>query len=168
MGAGRSEDKTDDLSVNECFTKTMSLDGETNLKPKMAMKQIDNLMNSNKIPYEAKKGSLNSIKFNGGPPEADLYSFKGEVSFQNEKSETVTQDLDLKQFLHRGTIVVNSHYIDGMVLYTGKETKIVLNQGKYNFKQSQLDQAINWITLWNMIMIFVLALIMTLNSRAFL
>lgn len=72
--------------------------------------------------------------------------------------------MDLKQFLHRGTIVVNSNYIDAVVLYTGKDTKIVMNQGAYRFKQSQLDKAINWITVWNMTVMFLLALIMATRA----
>jgi phospholipid-translocating ATPase len=72
--------------------------------------------------------------------------------------------MDLKQFLHRGTVVVNSNYIDAIVIYTGKDTKIVQNQGKYLFKQSQLDRAINWITIFNMFVIFFLAFIMTFKS----
>ena len=36
-----------------------------------------------------------------------------------------------------------------MVLYTGPETKLILNQGKYNFKQSKLDQMINIFLGWN-------------------
>mmetsp|Transcript_36704 Transcript_36704/g.56265 ORF Transcript_36704/g.56265 Transcript_36704/m.56265 type:complete len:130 (-) Transcript_36704:1091-1480(-) len=55
-----------------------------------------------------------------------------------------------------------------MVIYTGVQTKIVMNQGKYEFKQSQLDKAINLITIWNMFMIFFLALIMTMKAYNFL
>lgn len=63
--------------------------------------------------------------------------------------------------------MVNSKHIDALVVYTGKETKIVQNQGKYIFKQSQLEKATNWITFWNMFLIFFLALIMTFNYNAF-
>lgn len=70
--------------------------------------------------------------------------------------------------MHRGTIVVNSKYVDAIVMYTGVETKIVLNQGKYHFKQSRLDKAINWITVWNMFLIFVMAGFMTARASAFL
>jgi phospholipid-translocating ATPase len=80
----------------------------------------------------------------------------------------MTQDLDIKQFIHRGTMVVNSGHIDALVVYTGNDTKIVLNQGKYIFKYSHLEKAINLITLWNMFVIFFLALIMTLNYNSFL
>ena len=55
-----------------------------------------------------------------------------------------------------------------MVVYTGSDTKIVLNQGKYQFKQSQLDKSINYMTLWNMVLIFILAGIMTSKAVNFI
>lgn len=60
---------------NECFTKTQSLDGETNLKPKLPIKEI------NKAFIETKMDDLSKVKFSGGIPDADLYGFRGTVSF---------------------------------------------------------------------------------------
>ncbi|MFN9898479.1 MAG: hypothetical protein ACK55Z_06725, partial [bacterium] len=48
-------------------------------------------------------------------------------------------DLDLKQFVPRGAHVRNSEHLYLLVLYTGKDTKLILNQGKYRFKQSHVD-----------------------------
>jgi len=67
--------------------------------------------------------ALKTLEVTAGEPSADLYSFRGTLKVEGMDS----QDLDLKQFLHRGAIVVNSEYIDAMVVYTGRETKIVMN-----------------------------------------
>lgn len=40
-----------------------------------------------------------------------------------------------------------------MVLYCGMETKIILNQGKYAFKQSQIEKKINLVLLFNIVII---------------
>jgi len=48
-------------------------------------------------------------------------------------------DLDLKQFVPRGAHVRNSEHLYLLVLYTGNDTKLILNQGKYRFKQSHVD-----------------------------
>lgn len=68
----------------------MSLDGETNLKPKMALKQIDKTMNSKEYNYNQKLKILKSIVFNAGVPEADLYNFKGEVTYKNIEGKNNT------------------------------------------------------------------------------
>ena len=73
--------------------------------------------------------SLQSLKVTAGDPDADLYNFVGTLESQN-----ATLDLDLKQFLHRGTILKNSRSVDAVVIYTGVETRLVMNQGKYTFK----------------------------------
>lgn len=46
--------------------------------------------------------------------------------------------LELKQFLPRGTVIKNSQDVIAVVAFTGKETKITMNQGAYIFKQSDL------------------------------
>ena len=65
---------------------------------------------------------LKSIKISACSPDADLYNFKGDL-----ESDSAKLELDLKQFLHRGTILKNSKFVDAMVVYTGAETKLVMN-----------------------------------------
>ena len=48
-------------------------------------------------------------------------------------------DIDLKQFVPRGAHVRNSESLYLLVLYTGNDTKLILNQGSYRFKQSHVD-----------------------------
>lgn len=50
-----------DDKPSDCFTKTMSLDGETNLKPKLPFKQIDNMMTSTDIPKIKREKLLGSV-----------------------------------------------------------------------------------------------------------
>lgn len=65
---------------------------------------------------------LKSIKISACSPDADLYNFRGDL-----ESDSAKLELDLKQFLHRGTILKNSKFVDAMVVYTGAETKLVMN-----------------------------------------
>jgi phospholipid-translocating ATPase len=144
---------------------TKQLDGETNLKPKLPFTQIDAALKdiSNKQAVDSSLDFVSSLKIYASKPDADLYKFQGSVEMGGSQ-----HSLDLKQFLHRGALVKNSNYLDAVVVYTGVDTKIVMNQGKYIFKQSQLDKAINLITIWNMLVIFILATIMTLKAFSFL
>ena len=49
-----------------------------------------------------------------------------------------------------------------LVLFTGPETKLILNHGNYRFKQSHVDKMINVVMLWNALVMMALVLIMTL------
>lgn len=43
------------------------------------------------------------------------------------KSEVVKYNVELKHFLHRGATIKNSGKVFVLVLYTGKDSKIMLN-----------------------------------------
>ena len=61
----------------------------------------------------------------------------------------------------------NSEYVDAIVIYTGIHTKLVLNQGKYKFKISQLDRAINVVTLFNLVVMLSMAAFDTIMAYHF-
>ena len=60
----------------------------------------------------------------------------------------------------RGAHVRNSECLYLLVLYTGNDTKLVLNQGSYRFKQSHVDQMINKVLLVNIVLLLLLCVIM--------
>ena len=47
--------------------------------------------------------------------------------------------------LLRGSVLANTEYIFGMVAYTGKDTKIMLNQGRQRVKRSRIEGVTNVI-----------------------
>lgn len=48
-----------------------------------------------------------------------------------------------------------------IVLYTGQQTKINLNQGKYHYKRSLMEKKLNLILVFNVVLLFVLITIMS-------
>ena len=85
----------------------------------------------------------------------DIYHFDGTI-----KVSGASTTLDLKQFIPRGAIVKNSKMVQALVVYTGVETKLVMNQGNYIFKISRLDYLLNWV-LGVLLIFFVLAIILS-------
>lgn len=60
----------------------------------------------------------------------------------------------------------NSGYLFLLVLYTGNDTKLILNQGKYRFKQSHVDGMVNKILAINIVIMLTLCSVMAyLNYR---
>ena len=104
----------------EAFNKTSSLDGETNLKPKLALKSINDTV----------FGEQNmQLKVECHKPIADLYSFNARAIYGAEIT-----DIDLKQFMHRGATICNSDSVTGLVVHTSTDCKLIMNQGRYRFK----------------------------------
>ena len=63
--------------------------------------------------------------------------------------------------LLRGTVLKNTHYVIGLVVYTGQQTKIMLNQGNFKNKTSVVEKKVNVIQL---ILGLVLVAMCTLNG----
>jgi hypothetical protein len=55
-------------------------------------------------------------------PNKDIYDFGGAL-----KTSSADCEIDLLQFAPRGAFLRNSQPVVAMVLYTGKDTKLVLN-----------------------------------------
>jgi len=77
-------------------------------------------------------------------------------------------EADLKQFLPRGSHLRNSGKVKALVLFTSTDCKLVLNEGAYKFKQSQLDRNINYLMAWNITLMLSLAAFMTYNCHLFI
>lgn len=76
-------------------------------------------------------------------------------------------NMDLKQFLPRGAFVKNSGQILALVLYTGVETKILLNAGKYQYKTSSTEKLVNKISMIQIGFMVLIAVIMTIGNYVF-
>jgi magnesium-transporting ATPase (P-type) len=52
--------------------------------------------------------------------------------------------LGLSNFIPRGAIVCNCEML-AIVVYTGKDSKIIMNQGHYSYKYSSIEKKLNRI-----------------------
>ena len=62
-----------------------------------------------------------------GDPIPDLYTFEADLKLVSQDRQAPLIDLDLKQFVPRGAHVRNSECLYLLVLYTGNDTKLILN-----------------------------------------
>ena len=59
--------------------------------------------------------------------------------------------------MHRGATICNSEEVTGLVVHTSTDCKLIMNQGKYQFKQSSLYKGINALMLFNILVILTIA-----------
>ena len=87
-------------------------------------------------------------------PNADLHSFKGIFSVVRDKDgDTGNQDivdytLDEKQLLLKGARLANTEWIVGICIYSGDETKIMMNSQKGRVKMSHLEGFMNKLVIY--------------------
>ena len=69
------------------------------------------------------------------------------------------QNLSLNQFLHRGSYIENSGHVVALVVYTGTDSKLIMNLGKYVFKMSSFEKILNRIMVINLLLAITIALL---------
>ena len=100
-------------------------------------------------------------------PIKDLYSYKGQLHFELD-GESKIVNVDLNSFLHRGSFLENSGSVIALVIHTGTDTKMMMNMGKYKFKQSRFEKVLNGILIANLAMAIILAIINVILYRSWM
>jgi phospholipid-transporting ATPase len=127
-----------------CSIETANLDGETNLKAKQAVPATYELpCGDDGLDYPSHfQGILES-----DPPndKMDQNSWNGNFKqLQNTKGDVQdTVPLGFTQLLLRGCRLRNTKWIIGMVAFTGRDTKLMLQAKSKDVKRSNLDTAVD-------------------------
>lgn len=126
------------LSTSEpnglCYIETAELDGETNLKAKQCLNETSEMGQDNE----------QLSQFNGEivcePPNNILNRFDGTLIWNNQR-----YPIDNDKILLRGCVLRNTQWCYGVVIFAGKDTKLMQNSGKTSFKSTSIDRFLNYI-----------------------
>ena len=142
------------------------MDGERALKNKQCLVPLRNAIENH---------GLNNFEctLNCEPPTKNLYEFsgyleseqlpeKGTVALDGGSKRTIT--VDNKQLGLRGSNLANTNWVIGVVVYTGLDSKLMLNYGHSRFKQSRVEKVVNMICIYLVITQSILCLIMAVSS----
>jgi phospholipid-translocating ATPase len=125
---------------NVCYVETKNLDGETNLKSRSAIPELTHLRTSSLIA---------DAKFSIDCESADvnMFTYNAAVILHDGRKGKDGGDLrcavTLNTVLLRGTVVRNTDWVIGVVVMTGRDTKIVLNSGGTPSKRSKVERQMN-------------------------
>jgi len=153
-------------STNEsgfCYLQTTNLDGESTLKPREALIPISNLIKDD--------NAIADLKFiiEVDHPDNHIYACEGTIILDKKynfdiKNVLLRVSLLLKfiyiKFL-KGCTLKNVDYVYGIIVYTGKETKLMQNIHSSNTKVSYIDESLNKIILYIIIVMFLICAICT-------
>ena len=110
------------------FVDTKNLDGESNLKEKYVIENLKN-MTINSEELSNLKGNIVTTY-----SDENLNEWEGQLNFNDLKDIYCTMD----NMMLKGTILKNTEYIVGIVVYTGHQTKIMKNSHKPEPKVSKM------------------------------
>ncbi|ODV72376.1 phospholipid-transporting P-type ATPase [Cyberlindnera jadinii NRRL Y-1542] len=135
-----------------CYVETKNLDGETNLKVRQALKCGQQIKHSRDV-----QRSKCWIESEG--PHANLYNYQGNLKWYGEDAQIKNEPININNMLLRGCFLRNTKWALGIVIFTGADTKIMLNAGETPTKKSRISKDLNYTVLLNFALLFILCFI---------
>ena len=124
------------------------MDGETNLK------------NKRKIPTLESNPAEFSGRLECTPPTKEIDKFHGYILQPDGQTIPITNN----NLLLRGCTLANTEYVEGLVVFTGHKTKLMMNATNLRYKKSRLERRMNWDVVWCAVILFLLCLISSVGS----
>ena len=109
---------TSSLEGGFCFIQTSSLDGEKNLKKRTKPKDLDKVVLNTKDPQRL----VFLAECVSEEPTAELYQYTGKMTINS-----MNFALSASQLLLKDSRLKNTEWVVGFVLYTGDDTKLMMN-----------------------------------------
>ncbi|KDO21211.1 hypothetical protein SPRG_13712 [Saprolegnia parasitica CBS 223.65] len=153
-----------------CFVETCNLDGETNLKRRTGLEPIaklvgfrglsDAVMNEeeHKASCAAFQGSIEYEQ-----PNNRLYNFTGRIQAASTGDAV---PIGPNNIILRGCSIRSCAYVFGVVLFAGKETKLMQNARATPSKQSNVYRMVNRCIVLIFMTQFLLCIISTLSFNS--
>ncbi|OBT51748.1 hypothetical protein VE04_08729 [Pseudogymnoascus sp. 24MN13] len=145
-----------------CYVETKNLDGETNLKVRHALQ-------SGKQIRHARDCERTEFVIESEPPHANLYQYSAAARWTqyNEKNpdsmgEPMLEPIGINNMLLRGCNLRNTEWVLAVVVFTGFDTKIMINSGFTPSKRSRITRELNWNVVYNFGILFFMCLIAAL------
>ncbi|KAL8532568.1 hypothetical protein ACS0TY_008962 [Phlomoides rotata] len=139
-----------------CYVETANLDGETNLKIRKALEKTWDYVIPEKVSEF--KGEVQCEQ-----PNNSLYTFTGNMIINKQ-----TLPLSPNQLLLRGCSLRNTEYLVGAVIFTGHETKVMMNSMKIPSKRSTLEKKLDKLILTLFTVLFCMCLLGAIGSGIFI
>lgn len=112
-----------------CYVSTANLDGESNLK----RRAVPPVLQVAKLP------PLHEIKVTVPAPSDDLYAFSAAMQVGGGQPTS----LSVENLLLRGSILRNTPFVYGLVLYNGQDTKLARNMRNPPSKLGGIERMMN-------------------------
>ncbi|KAI1181113.1 hypothetical protein F4777DRAFT_2583 [Nemania sp. FL0916] len=139
-----------------CYVETKNLDGETNLKVRQALR-------CGRTLKHARDCERAQFRIESEPPQPNLYKYNGAIKWEQSFSRIGPRDMSepitIDNLLLRGCNLRNTDWVLGVVVFTGDDTKIMMNAGATPSKRARIARELNFNVLLNFGILFVICLL---------
>lgn len=135
-----------------CYIETSNLDGETNLKIKQPRKETVHLIDPHTLSRI--KGKITSER-----PNSSLYTYEATMEFDGKEFA-----LSPEQLILRGASLRNTQWIQGIIIFTGHQTKLMRNATATPIKKTDVERIINLQIVALFLILICLALVSSLGN----
>ncbi|KAM3442878.1 hypothetical protein NHJ13734_002116 [Beauveria thailandica] len=149
-----------------CYVETKNLDGETNLKVRQALR-------CGRALKHARDCERAEFVVESEAPQSNLYKFNGAIKwkqtipgYEDDEPEDMTEAITIDNLLLRGCNLRNTEWILGVVVYTGHDTKIMMNTGMTPSKRARIARDMNFNVVCNFGILFVMCLVSAIINGA--
>ncbi|KAJ1652243.1 hypothetical protein IWQ61_007376 [Dispira simplex] len=178
-----------------CYIETMNLDGETNLKVRNCVQDTARIQTAkdcarlqafiksdppssnlsshfatmtvfeNSLPDATRRSAREASVVDADPATGIPYhcEYRGHPEDGPRKILPIT----IKNMLLRGCVVRNTDFVIGIALFTGPESKIMLNSGETPSKRSRIERTMNYMVVANFVVVVVLSLVMSIGAAVY-
>jgi phospholipid-translocating ATPase len=122
-------------AAGHVFVRTDQLDGETDWKLRVAVPSIQALPSFESV-------FNHDIKIYADKPHKDIYSFIGKLTKKNGLGRETVEPLTLENVLWMSTVLASGHAMCS-VIYTGEETRAMMNTMKPKNKCGLIERELN-------------------------
>jgi phospholipid-translocating ATPase len=142
-----------------CYIETKNLDGETNLKVRTALRATRNVKH-------ARHCEQAEFTIDSESPHANLYNYSGVIKWTDydrinleASPRQMAEPITINNLLLRGSSLRNTEWALGVIVFTGQETKIMLNAGITPSKRAKISKDLNWNVIYNFGILFGICLV---------
>ncbi|KAL6153434.1 phospholipid transporting ATPase [Exserohilum turcicum] len=142
-----------------CYVETKNLDGETNLK-------VRNALHCTRDVRHARHCERAEFVIESEGPHSNLYSYSAAIRWQQHNAKDpeaplyeMVEPISINNLVLRGCQLRNTEWILGIVVFTGEETKIMINSGITPSKRARISKELNWNVVYNFIILAAMCLV---------
>ncbi|KAK2743702.1 hypothetical protein FQN55_007105 [Onygenales sp. PD_40] len=142
-----------------CYVETKNLDGETNLKVRQAV-------HCGRAVKHARDCEKAEFIIESELPHPNLYEYSGAIKWNqhdprnpDHPGREMVEPININNILLRGCSVQNTEWVLGVVVFTGLQSKIMLNSGETPSKRAKIARDLNWNVIYNFTILFLMCLI---------
>ncbi|KAH7019113.1 hypothetical protein EDB80DRAFT_869788 [Ilyonectria destructans] len=142
-----------------CYVETKNLDGETNLKNRQSLR-------CGRPIKHARDCERAEFIIESEAPQPNLYKYNGAIKWQQsvpgyaeEDLEDMTEPIGIDNLLLRGCHLRNTEWVLGVVVFTGHDTKIMMNAGVTPSKRPRIAREMNFNVVCNFGILFIMCLL---------